>query len=84
MVQALEQATYITPEEYLKGEPLADIKSEYVNGEIEAMAGASDQHVTISGSAFALLKAHLRGSGCRTRADKDGVVNLPVTVSYPA
>ncbi len=66
MGQALQQTTYITPEEYLEGEPLADTKSEYVNGEIEAMAGASDRHVTISGNAFALLKSHLRGSDCRT------------------
>lgn len=68
MEQALQQTTHITPEEYLAGEPLADFKSEYVDGEIEAMAGASDQHVTITGNSFALLKAHLRGSGCRIYA----------------
>jgi Uma2 family endonuclease len=92
MGQALQQTTYITPEEYLEGEPLADIKSEYVNGEVEAMAGASDQHVTISGNAFALLKAHLRGSGCRAyisdmkvRVDADNAFYYPdVVVSCDA
>jgi Uma2 family endonuclease len=29
------------------------------------MAGASDAHVTIAGNLFALLRNHLRGSGCR-------------------
>ncbi|MEZ5534776.1 MAG: Uma2 family endonuclease [Thiolinea sp.] len=66
MGQALPQTPHITPEKYLEEELLADFKSEYVDGEIEAMAGASDRHVTISGNALALLKTHLRGSGCRT------------------
>jgi Uma2 family endonuclease len=29
------------------------------------MAGASDTHVTIAGNLFALLRSHVRGSGCR-------------------
>jgi len=29
------------------------------------MAGASDAHVTIAGNIFSLLRAHLRGTGCR-------------------
>jgi Uma2 family endonuclease len=29
------------------------------------MAGASDPHVTIAGNLFALLRSHVRGSGCR-------------------
>lgn len=30
------------------------------------MAGASDAHVKVTGNAYALLKSHLRGSGCST------------------
>lgn len=55
----------MTPEQYLAGERDAPSRHEYVLGELYAMAGASDAHVTVSGNAFALLKAHLRGSDCR-------------------
>jgi Uma2 family endonuclease len=56
---------YISPQDYLAGEELSPIKHEYINGEIYAMAGASDAHVTIAGNLFALLRNHVRGSGCR-------------------
>ncbi len=56
----------ITPEDYLSGENLSDIRHEYVDGDIYAMAGGSDAHARISGNAFFLLKTHLRGSGCST------------------
>ena len=57
--------SYLTPEEYLQLETTSDIKHEYFGGEIYAMAGATDTHVTIAGNIFALLLTHLRGSGCR-------------------
>ena len=56
---------YISPEEYLKLEELSQLKHEYIQGEIYAMAGASDSHVTVAGNLFALLRNHVRGSGCR-------------------
>lgn len=62
---ASPQNSYLTPEEYLEMEAASDIKHEYIAGEIYAMAGATDAHVTIAGNIFALLLAHLRGSGCR-------------------
>jgi Uma2 family endonuclease len=57
--------TYLTPEEYLQFESKSDIKHEYIDGYIYAMAGALDSHVTIAGNLFALLRNHVRGSGCR-------------------
>ncbi|MCG6135620.1 MAG: Uma2 family endonuclease [Nostoc sp. LLA-1] len=57
--------SYITPEEYLQMEEQSAIKHEYINGYIYAMAGATDPHVTIAGNLFALLRNHVRGSGCR-------------------
>ncbi len=62
---ASAQNSYITTEEYLQLEITSDTKHEYFDGEIFAMAGATDAHVTIAGNIFALLLAHLRGSGCR-------------------
>ena len=62
---ATPQSSYLTPEEYLQLEVNSDIKHEYIDGEVYAMAGATDTHVTIAGNIFALLLSHLRGSGCR-------------------
>ncbi|NMG11478.1 Uma2 family endonuclease [Brasilonema sp. UFV-L1] len=56
---------YLTPDEYLQMEEHSDIKDEYIDGYIYAMAGALDSHVTIAGNLFALLRNHVRGSGCR-------------------
>lgn len=55
----------ITPEDYLAGEAVSAVKQEYVAGEVFAMAGASEAHVTIAGNVFAMLRAHVRGSPCR-------------------
>ncbi|MFO8156200.1 MAG: Uma2 family endonuclease [Pseudomonadota bacterium] len=41
-------------------------KHEYRAGEIFAMGGASDRHVTIAGNVFAVLREQLRGGPCRT------------------
>ncbi|MGF1987115.1 MAG: Uma2 family endonuclease [Nostoc sp. ZfuVER08] len=56
---------YISPEEYLEAEKVSEIKHEYIDGQVYAMAGASDGHVTVVGNLFILLRNHLRGSGCR-------------------
>jgi Uma2 family endonuclease len=59
------QSSPLNPDEYLQMEEHSPIKHEYVNGEIYAMAGASDAHVTIAGNLFALLRNQMRGTGCR-------------------
>ncbi|MFN6563302.1 MAG: Uma2 family endonuclease [Nostoc sp. ChiSLP01] len=56
---------YISPEEYLESEKVSEIKHEYIDGQVYAMAGASDGHVTVSMNVSMLLRNHLRGSGCR-------------------
>ncbi|MEL6441689.1 MAG: Uma2 family endonuclease [Cyanobacteria bacterium J06621_8] len=55
----------ITVEEYLKLEQDAEIRHEYLAGQIYAMAGASEAHNLIVGNIFALLRPHLRGTSCR-------------------
>ncbi|MGD1854709.1 MAG: Uma2 family endonuclease [Leptolyngbyaceae cyanobacterium] len=39
---------YLTIEDYLQLEAESPIKHEYIDGQVYAMAGASDSHVTIS------------------------------------
>jgi Uma2 family endonuclease len=56
---------YLTPDEYLKQEEQSTEKHEYLDGEVYAMAGAMDEHVTIAGNLFTDLRQFLRGSGCR-------------------
>ncbi len=62
---ASPQNSYLTTEEYLQLETASDIKHEYFDGGIFAMAGATDTHVTIALNMAILLRNHLRGSGCR-------------------
>ncbi|MBI4751758.1 MAG: Uma2 family endonuclease [Acidobacteria bacterium] len=57
------QPTY-TPEEYLNLERAAAYKSEFVNGEIFAMAGASPQHVLIVSNLVRELGVALREGPC--------------------
>lgn len=54
-----------TADQYLEWESRQTEKHEYLAGEVFAMAGASDAHVTICGNLFAALRAHLRGKPCR-------------------
>ncbi len=56
--------TKISVEDYLEGEEGSDIKYEFINGEVYAMAGASDNHNRIAGNLFAALFGKLRDSVC--------------------
>lgn len=51
--------------DFLTWESTQDIKHEFVDGEIFAMAGASEAHVTISLNVAAILRNLLRNSPCR-------------------
>lgn len=60
---ALEQ-NWMTPEEYLAGEQLSDIRHEYACGKVYAMAGAGDKHNFLAGNLFAAFNFHLSGTPC--------------------
>ena len=64
MHTATAQKLTLTPQEYLLSEQVSEIRHEYVDGEVYAMAGGSDAHARISLNIAALLKNKLRGSGC--------------------
>ncbi len=73
-----------TPEEYLALERESPTKSEYVNGRIYAMGGASRRHNLISGNIFARLRTQLSGRPCeayvndmRVKVDATGLYTYP-------
>ncbi len=65
MSVALPQQWWISPEEYLEGEELAETRHEYVGGIVYAMAGARNQHNQITTNILGELYALLRGHFCQ-------------------
>jgi Uma2 family endonuclease len=61
---------HYTPEEYLALERNAEFKSEYLDGRIVAMTGATIAHVTITGNVNGELRQRLRGGPCRAVANE--------------
>ena len=62
---ALEKQAF-SAEDFLTWEAGQVMKHEFIAGEVFAMAGAGDAHVTISLNVAAALRSHLRGKPCRT------------------
>ena len=58
---ASPQFNYLSHFEYLHLEEHSDLKHEYMDGEVYAVDGASDRHVTISLNLASSLRDHLRG-----------------------
>jgi len=52
-------------QEFLAWDATQSQKHEFVGGEVFAMAGAEDRHVTASGNLYVALRQHLRGTPCR-------------------
>jgi Uma2 family endonuclease len=75
------RSTRLTPEEYLSMERQADIKSEYFNGEVFAMAGASLAHIQISANVVTALNTRFKGRPCRALGS-DMRVKVRQTSSY--
>ena len=59
-MSSLAAQTILTPEEYIASERKATLKSEYLNGEILAMSGASLTHTLITGDIETELNIQLR------------------------
>lgn len=72
-----------TPEQYLEMERKADFKSEYVNGEIMVMAGASREHILIVGNLVRELGNQLRASPCETYSTDMRTRISPTRYTYP-
>ncbi len=61
---ALHAHSYLTEAEYLHGEQASDIKHEYIDGDVYAMAGASRNHERISRNILTVLTIHLKDLRC--------------------
>ena len=55
----------ISEQDYLQGELLAETKHEYIDGQVHAMAGASENHNLLSVNIATELKTRLKGTPCR-------------------
>lgn len=62
---AAEKSVF-TAEDYLAWEATQTERHEYLDGEVFAMVGAEDRHVTVAGNCYMALRQHLSGGPCRT------------------
>ena len=79
--------TYLTPEEYLAMERQNEYRSEYIDGEVFAMTGASRRHNLITFNIAGALSPQLRGRPCeaytsemRVRIPKRGYMYPDVVI----
>jgi len=73
----------LTPEEYLERERRAEFKSEYRDGEIVAMTGASIAHNRINANLMRELGVQLRDKPCDVFAQDLKTRTTPTRFSYP-
>lgn len=58
--------TPFTATDYLAWEVAQDTRSEFIDGEVYAMAGGTADHNVATGATYATLRQHLKGKPCRT------------------
>lgn len=61
---AVKDTGLISPEEYLQGELISEVKHELIDGHVYAMAGASANHERISVNVLSEFRNHLKSSPC--------------------
>ena len=79
----LKLKTKISVKDYLEGEKISPVKHEYVEGEVYAMAGTSDNHARIAGNIFVALSIYLRDSVCEPFASEIKVGATQNVYYYP-
>ncbi len=81
---ALPSPDYLPPAAYLAAEATSPTKHEYEDGEVYAMAGGTDAHITIALNLWALLRTYLRTGNCRAYAlDMKAHVEATNSFYYP-
>jgi Uma2 family endonuclease len=56
---------FISIEDYLAGEELAETKHEFLGGTVHAMVGGTNDHAAVAANAVVALGSRLRGKPCR-------------------
>jgi len=74
---------YLSVADYLEGERDGDIRHEYIDGQVYAMAGSGDRHNRISINLTSRLDAHLTNSRCDVFIADMKVMVDPVVFYYP-
>jgi Uma2 family endonuclease len=74
---------FISPQQYLEIEREAEFKSEYLSGQMFAMAGASREHVEIVANLLTELTLQLRKGPYRAVASDLRVCVSPTSYTYP-
>lgn len=64
MALTVAEQKYLSEADYLAGELISEIKHEYIQGDVYAMAGASRNHERIAGNVYAQFLQHLRNTPC--------------------
>lgn len=74
----------LTPEDYLKMEETSEIKHEYYQGELFALAGGSYNHNVIAGNFFACMHTAFRKKACSVfNSDMRVLVKQNSLYTYP-
>ncbi len=81
MISVRDENRYFTPDEYFAWEETQLEKHELIDGRVYAMTGGTRNHSDIAGNFLAIIKPHLRGSGCKTY-NSDCRVNILNTSNY--
>ncbi len=83
-MSAQTQTSYLTPQEYLAMERLAQYKSEYFDGEIFAMSGASPAHNRVVANALTEINLQFKKRPCLVYANDMRVKVSPTGLyTYP-
>ncbi len=55
----------VSVSEYLEAELKSEVRHEYFDGEVFAMAGASEEHNFIAGNLYSMIRQKLKGNSCK-------------------
>ena len=75
-------AQQMSEQEYLDTEPYSEVKREYIDGYVYAMAGAKASHNRITMNVSTAISAHLKGNPCQPYAS-DMKVKVGKNYFYP-
>lgn len=73
----------LTPEEYLALDRAAELKNEYVDGDMYAMSGGTFAHATLAGRVVTEWNNALAGRNCRVTTSDARARATPDTYLYP-